>query len=186
MINNIPYQETIRTFAGIRATPSTKDFIIEESQTNNFINIAGIESPGLASAPAIVKMVIDEIIAKKIHLKVKNNYNPRIKKYLHLNSMSLEEKQKLFQKNQDYGQIICKCEKISKGEIIDCLKRSCPPLSVKALKKRLRVGFGRCQGGMCQSEVIDILANFYQLEKNQINYDNLNSQILLEKTKEEV
>lgn len=132
MINNIPYQETIRTFAGIRATPSTKDFIIEESQTNNFINIAGIESPGLASAPAIVKMVIDEIIAKKIHLKVKNNYNPRIKKYLHLNSMSLEEKQKLFQKNQDYGQIICKCEKISKGEIIDCLKRSCPPLSVKA------------------------------------------------------
>lgn len=186
MIENIPYQETIRTFAGIRATPSTSDFIIEESKTENFINIAGIESPGLASSPAIVKKVIEEIISKKLTLNLKHNYQPRVRKYIHLNHLSLEEKQKLFKINKDFGSIICKCEKISKAEIIDCLKRSCPPLSVKALKKRLRVGFGRCQGGMCQSEVVTILADFYKIDKKYVNYDNLNSYILLSHSKEQI
>lgn len=185
MVENIPYHETIRTFAGLRATPSTHDFIIEESNTKNFINVVGIESPGLASSPAIAKMVVEEILSNKIELKLKDNYNPKVKKYVKLKDLSLEDKNKYFKENSDYGSIVCKCEQVSKGEILDCLSRSCPPHSIKGLKKRLRVGFGKCQGGMCQGEAIKILAEYYNVDKKDIPYDNKNAYILLRKTKEE-
>ncbi|MCI5744874.1 MAG: FAD-dependent oxidoreductase [Erysipelotrichaceae bacterium] len=185
MICNIPYNETIRVFAGIRATPETHDFIIKESMSENFINVAGIESPGLVSSPAIAKMVVDEIVSKKINLVKKDNYNPYVRKYVHVDKLSFEEKNKLYQENKDYASIVCKCEKVSKGEIIDCLNRSCPPFSIKGLKKRLRVGFGKCQGGMCQSEALSIMASFYNVDKKDILYDNKNSNILLKKMQEE-
>lgn len=186
LMDNIPYHETIRTFAGLRATPSTHDFIIEESKTENFINVVGIESPGLASSPAIAKMVIEEMIQPKLELTLKPNYQPKIKKYVKMKTLSLEEKQKYFKENYDYGTIICKCEEISKGEIIDCLKRSCPPHSIKGLKRRLRVGFGKCQGGMCQSEALNILADFYHVDKKDIPYDGKKSYILFKEIKGEI
>ena len=185
MIENIPYYETIRTFAGLRATPSTHDFIIEESKTENFINVVGIESPGLASSPAIAKMVVEDILAKKLELVKKDSFNPYVKKYVKLKNMSIEDRQEYFKENKDYGTIVCKCEQVSKGEIIDCLNRSCPPRSIKGLKRRLRVGFGKCQGGMCQSVALEILADFYKVDKKEIPYDNKNSFILLKKTKGE-
>lgn len=185
IIENIPYYETIRTFAGLRATPSTHDFIIEESNTENFINVVGIESPGLASSPAIAKMVVEDILAKKIDLVKKDSFNPYVKKYVKLKNMSIEERQNYFKLNKDYGTIVCKCEQVSKGEIIDCLNRSCPPRSIKGLKRRLRVGFGKCQGGMCQSVALEILADFYKVDKKDIPYDNKNAFILLKKTKGE-
>ena len=185
MIENIPYYETIRTFAGLRATPSTHDFIIEESNTENFINVVGIESPGLASSPAIAKMVVEDILAKKIDLVKKDSFNPYVKKYVKLKNMSIEERQNYFKLNKDYGTIVCKCEQVSKGEIIDCLNRSCPPRSIKGLKRSLRVGFGKCQGGMCQSVALEILADFYKVDKKDIPYDNKNAFILLKKTKGE-
>lgn len=185
MIENIPYYETIRIFAGLRATPSTHDFIIEESNTENFINVVGIESPGLASSPAIAKMVVEDILAKKIDLVKKDIFNPYVKKYVKLKNMSIEERQNYFKLNKDYGTIVCKCEQVSKGEIIDCLNRSCPPRSIKGLKRRLRVGFGKCQGGMCQSVALEILADFYKVDKKDIPYDNKNAFILLKKTKGE-
>ena len=184
MVTNIPFAETIRIFAGVRPTPDTHDFIIEESKSENFINVSGIESPGLASSPAIARKVIDEIIANKIELKEKDNFNPRIRKYVKLKDLSLEEKQKLFNENPLYGRIICKCEQISEGEILDALSRSCPPRSIAGLKRRLRVGFGKCQGGMCQSYAIKILANHYGVDAKDINYDNDGSYILLKHTKE--
>ena len=185
MIEDIPYYETIRTFAGLRATPSTHDFIIKESETENFINVVGIESPGLASAPAIANMVVEEIIASKLELVKKEDFNPYVRKYVKLKDLSIEEKQKYFKENSDYGKIVCKCEQVSKGEIIDCLNRSCPPRSIKGLKRRLRVGFGKCQGGMCQSDALKILAEHYNVDLKDIPYDGRKAFILLKKTKEE-
>lgn len=183
VIENIPYYETIRTFSGLRATPSTHDFIIEESETDNFINVVGIESPGLASSPAIAKKVVEEIVSKKINLVEKENFNPYVKKYVKLKNLSIEERQKYFNSNKDYGTIVCKCEQVSKGEIIDCLNRSCPPHSIKGLKRRLRVGFGKCQGGMCQSVALEILADHYHVDRAEIPYDENNAYILYKKTK---
>ena len=185
MVKNVPYWETIRTFSGLRATPSTHDFIVEESETENFINVVGIESPGLASSPAIAKMVVEQIVAKKFDLVEKENYNPRVRPYVKLKPLSPEEKLEYCKQNKDYGQIICKCEQVSKGEILDCLNRSCPPRSIKGLKRRLRVGFGKCQGGMCQSDALKLLADFYGVDPREIPYDNDAAFILLKKTKGE-
>ena len=183
VVENIPYYETIRTFAGLRATPSTHDFIIEESETKNFINVVGIESPGLAASPAIAKKVVEELIAPRFNLVEKLDFNPYVKKYVKLKNLTIEEKQEYFKQNKDYGIIVCKCEQVSKGEIIDCLKRSCPPRSIKALKRRLRVGFGKCQGGMCQPYALDILADFYGVDKKEIPYDGKKAYILYKETK---
>lgn len=184
VVENIPYFEVIRTFAGIRATPSTHDFIIEESKTKNFINVAGIESPGLVSSPAIAEYVVEDIIRNMINLNLKPNYNPRVRRYIKTKDLDIEEKNKLFAKDPNYGKIICKCEKVSRGEILDCLNRSCPPHSIKGLKRRLRVGFGRCQGGMCQSDALNLLAEFYHTDKINIPYDGVKAYILASKTKE--
>ena len=182
IMKDIPFNMTIRTFAGNRPTPSTHDFIIK-IENKHFINVVGIESPGLASAPAIGKYVIEELLSTLINLKEKENYNPNIKKYVHMKELSIEEKNKLIKENPKYGHIICKCEYISEQEILDVLNRSCPPHSIKALKKRVRAGFGKCQGGMCQPSVLDILANYYHIDAKDVNYDELNTNIIKEITK---
>lgn len=185
LFNNIPYNETIRTFTGLRPTPSTHDFIIEYSKKDNhFINVAGIESPGLASAPAIAEYVVNNFVSPLIKLKEKENYNPYVRKYNVLKYMSLEEKNALIKENKDYGRIICSCEKISLGEIKDCLSRSVPPRSVKAIKKRTRAGFGKCQSGFCMPLIMQIIAEHYGVSLDEINYDSENSKIATGKIKE--
>ena len=183
MVDNIPFNQVIHTFAGIRPTPANHDFIIEESKTKNFINVAGIESPGFVSSPAIAKMVVEDFIINRYHYELKKDFNPYVRPYLHINELPFEKRKEIVDRNKDYGEIICKCEKVSKGEIIDCLNRSVPPHSIKALKKRLRVGFGKCQGGMCQSYALHILANYYHKDINEIPYDSLDSYILLDELK---
>lgn len=183
MIGNIPYDQTIRTFSGIRPTPGNHDFTIEESKIENYIHLLGIESPGLASAPAIAQYVIETILAKKIDLKQKQSFNPFIRKHVVLKELSDEERTKLILNNKDYGKLICRCEQVSLGEILDVLNRSCPPRSIKALKKRVRVGFGKCQGGMCQAAALKILADYYHVDMKNIPYDSLDSYILAKETK---
>ena len=159
------------------------DFIVEESETENFINVVGIESPGLASSPAIAKMVVEQIVAKKFDLVEKENYNPRVRPYVKLKPLSPEEKLEYCKQNKDYGQIICKCEQVSKGEILDCLNRSCPPRSIKGLKRRLRVGFGKCQGGFCEPLIVEILSRELNIDPLDIRYDKKNAYILQSETK---
>ncbi len=178
MVADIPFSQTIRTFAGVRPTPKNHDFIIEETTVSNFIQVVGIESPGLTAAPAISKMVIETILSKKIPLHLKKTYRPTIKKYLKIQELSFAKRNQWIKKNPNYGEIVCKCEKITKGEILDCLSRSCPPHSIKGLKKRLRVGFGKCQGGMCQPLALKLLAEKKHCQPNQIPYDSLKSWIL--------
>ena len=154
MVKNIPFNQTIRIFSGIRATSSRHDFIIEPAKKYpDFINIAGIESPGLVSSPAIADYVITNYISK------------------------------LIKKDKDFSKLICNCEKVTLGEIKDVLNRYVKPSTLKGVKKRTRAGFGKCQSGFCQSNIIDILSTFYQVDKTKILYDKINSNILFYKTK---
>lgn len=179
MVPNIPFQEQIRVFAGLRSTPSTKDFIIGPSKTyREFINVAGIESPGLASSPAIGKYVAEELAAKTLGLKEKKDWNPRIRPYYHVPEMSEEEKNALIAKDPRFGEMVCQCEKVSVGEIEDVLSRSVPALTVKAIKKRTRAGFGKCQGGFCQPKVLLLLAKHYGVSPMEVLYDRKGSEIL--------
>lgn len=182
IMKDIPFNYTIRTFAGNRPTPSTHDFVIEKVN-DSFVNVVGIESPGLASAPAIGKYVADELVLNILTLVKKSEYNPHVKKYVHMQMLSMKEKQEKIKENPRYGRIICKCEYISEQEILDVLERSCPPHSIKALKKRVRAGFGRCQGGMCQPLVNRIIADYYGVSMKDVNYDDLGTTIAKYETK---
>ncbi|MBQ9457316.1 MAG: FAD-dependent oxidoreductase [Bacilli bacterium] len=184
MVPNIPFREQIRTFSGLRATPSTHDFIIEPSKKYpNFINCGGIESPGLVSSPAIGEYVIDELVSKVLPLEPKESYNPKIRPYLHPATMDEQELNALIRKDPDYGIVVCNCEKVTLGEIKDCLSRSLPPQTVKAVKKRTRAGFGKCQGGFCQPKVVMLLAKHFGCSPADILYDNQGSEIIAKEAK---
>jgi glycerol-3-phosphate dehydrogenase len=184
-VKNIPYDKVIRSFAGGRATSNIHDFIIEDVDYTGFIDVAGIESPGLTAAPAIAKYVVETLVSEHLVLNQKATYNPYRKKVIRLNELNDEEKNKLVQKNPTYGRIICRCEQITEGEIIDSINRNCGARSIVGVKNRVRAGAGRCQGGFCQPEVIRILSEQLHLDKKAINYRNANSQILKARTKGE-
>lgn len=180
LVDNLRLDKQIRIFSGIRAVSDTNDFVIEETSPN-FINVAGIQSPGLASSPAIAEMVSDMIKNKQL----KENYNPYRRKLPRLNKKSLEEKNKLCKENPLYGNIICRCENISEGEIVDAIRRNCGAKTIKGVKKRVRPGFGKCQGGFCEASVLKILARELGVDEKTIVYGKENAVILKERTKGE-
>jgi glycerol-3-phosphate dehydrogenase len=185
MVPEIPFGKVIRVFSGLRPSSSRHDFIIEYAKTDkHFINVAGIESPGLVSAPAIAKYVVEELVKPNLIIKPKNIFSPYIRPYAHLNEMSDEERDLLVKKNPEYGQLVCTCEKVTLGEIKDILSRSCPPHSIKGVKRRTRAGFGRCQGGFCQPKIVFLLANHFGISPLEVPLDENDSPILVSRVKE--
>ena len=185
MVPAIPFRETIRVFAGERATCTRHDFIIEYAKCDNhFINVAGIESPGLASSPAIAEYVVNELVKPVLTLKSNPNFNPYIKPYHRMHYLSEEEQAQVIKDNPDYGVMICNCEHISLGEIEDALSRSCPPVSIKGVKRRTRAGYGKCQGGFCQPKVLMILAKHYGVSPTKIPLAENGSYIIDHEIKE--
>lgn len=177
-VRNIPFNKVIKTYAGLRPTGNTGDFIISESyEFPGFINVAAIESPGLASAPAISEYVINNIIENQVLLKEKKEYIKRTKLPI-LNRMSITEKQKLWAENPSYGNIICRCESISEGEIIDAIRRPLGATTVDGIKRRVRPGSGRCQGGFCQPEIIKIISKELDIPVTEVVMFNKGSQII--------
>ncbi len=183
IIENIPYANLIRQYSGLRAVSSTGDFIIEHSKVSkNLINVAGIQSPGLASCPAIALKVV-ELLKECMPLDENEGFNPIRRKVYRLKEMSLEDKNKLISENPQFGHIVCRCEKISEGEIVDCIHRNCGATTVKGVKKRCRPGFGKCQGAMCEASVIKILARELKKDESEILYSENDSNILKYETK---
>ena len=185
MVTIIPFNQVIRVFSGMRATCTRHDFVIEHSKKyNDFINVGGIESPGLVSSPAIAKYVVESLIRPLIKLKEKDDLNHRVRRYHRLYNELLKDSNDFLKDNHDYCDVICNCEKVTLGEIKDVLSRSCPPYSVKALKRRTRAGFGKCQGGFCQPRIVLLLAKHYGVSPLAIPLDNDGSEILVEKIKD--
>ena len=178
LVDNIPYREQITEFAGLRAVGDTHDFIINEA--DGFINAAGIESPGLTASPAIAKMVSEFIKDKEVN----PNFKPNRRKVIRMEEMSIEERDALIKKDPKFGRIVCRCEAVSEGEILDCIRRNCGATTIKGVKRRCRPGMGRCQGGFCQAIVLDILAKELNKNPEDIMYSNANSYIVLGPTKE--
>ena len=186
MVPSIPFNQVIRVFAGTRPTPSTHDFVIGYAKSDNhFINASGIESPGLVSSPAIAEYVVDGLLAKVLPLKKKENWSGKVRPRINPKALSSEERNKLIQEHPEYGTIVCNCEKVTLGEILDELNRSVPPQTIKAMKKRTRAGFGKCQGGFCQFQVMSTLAKHYHRDLSEILLDANDSNICRYATKGE-
>lgn len=169
-INDINFKKTIRVFSGVRAIVGD-DFVIEKSKKKPaLINIAGICSPGLSAAPAISRYVL-ELLGIQYKIVKKKEIRP----YTYLKDLSVNKRNELIAKNPRYGRIVCKCENISEGEIIDALKRPIRIRSIDGLKRRVRAGMGRCQGGFCADRVAELIAEVDKLPIEQVLKENRGS-----------
>jgi len=183
LVPKISTRNTIRSFAGMRAEPDTGDFIIKEADgAPNFIDAAGIKSPGLTASPAIAQYVVSLLCEKGLVLKEKKSFNPVVKRKYFID-MNEEEQSALIKKNGLYGRIICRCENITEGDIVDAIKRKPGAMTLDGVKRRCRAGSGRCQGGFCGPRVLQILARELNLPPEKITAEKKSSYILTGKTR---
>ncbi len=148
-------KKRLKTFSGIRPTPNTGDFIIKEEYPG-FINAAGIESPGLTSSPAIAEMVVN-IIKNRINLENNNNFNPHREAIIKPNNFNAAEVKRRIELASCNGRIVCRCERVTEGEIRDALTRNIDITTRKAVKMRTRAGMGLCQGEFCGPRVDEVI-----------------------------
>jgi len=154
-----PKNAVIAYFSGLRAATFTEDFFIEASKkVRGFIHVAGIQSPGLAAAPAIAEMVADILRSEGLEMREKTHFNPYRKGPVVIRNLTLAEREKVIAENPRYGKIVCRCEEVSEGEIVDAIHAPIPARTVDAIKRRTRAGMGRCQGGFCLPRVVRILS----------------------------
>ncbi|MFP4187566.1 MAG: NAD(P)/FAD-dependent oxidoreductase, partial [Acholeplasmataceae bacterium] len=183
LAQNIPFDRTIRSFAGIRATSDYHDFYIKESSRHaRFYHVAGIDSPGLTAAPAIATYLV-ELIKVKYALTKKTSFNPYRKKRPTFHELSDSEKKALFEQDARYGRLVCKCEKITEAEIVRAIEGPLGSDTIKGIKKRARAGSGLCQGGYCEHQVLKIIARETKKPRTKVDYYGKNTPILLRETK---
>lgn len=174
-------RKVIREFAGLRpvAIDNNDDFYIGASKdVRGFISVAGIQSPGVAASPAIAEYVRDILSNEGLELKEKSDFNEYRQAPVDFSELSEEEKNNLIKKDPKYGQIVCRCEYVTEGEIIDSIRRPVGALTIDGVKRRTRAGMGRCQSGFCQHKVLSILSRELNLPKDRIALDEKDSNIV--------
>lgn len=175
-VPGIPYNKTITSFSGLRAHEEKSDFIIGEV-SDGFFDAAGIESPGLTSAPAIGEYLSD-LIAEKYRYQKRSNFVSTRKGFTTLDKLSKEERTKLIAERPEYGHIVCRCEGISEGEIIDAIRRNPGARSMDGIKRRVRQGMGRCQAGFCTPKTMEILSRELGVPMNEITKNRPGSELI--------
>lgn len=178
-VRNLPMRQVITSFAGLRAHEDNQEFIIGEVEdAEGFIDCAGIESPGLTSCPAIGEMVAD-IVSKKLGLEKKADFIATRKGILNPDTLTKEERAALIKENPAYGNIICRCEMVTEGEILDAIHRPLGAKSLDGVKRRTRAGMGRCQSGFCSPRTMEILARECNKSMFDITKSGGNSKIVV-------
>jgi len=185
LVPTLERRDVIAVFAGLRASGSTGDFLIEApAQAPGLINVAGIESPGLTAAPAIAEFVLDLLRECGLELLEKADYNPIRRSPPRFSELSPREKAALIAKDARYGRIVCRCETVTEGEIVAAIHAPVPARTYDALKRRTRLGAGRCQGGFDTPRVIHILARELGLPPTAITKKGPGSEFVVRETKE--
>lgn len=167
-VKNVPFRQVITSFSGLRAHEDGDDFIVGEAEdAPGFFDAAGIESPGLTSAPAI-GVYLAKKVAEKAGAKTKAEWNGKRKGFVRPEKLSKEERAALIKERPEYGTIICRCEGVSEGEIVDAINRTLGAVSLDGIKRRVRQGMGRCQAGFCTPRTMEILARERGMEMEDI------------------
>ena len=167
-VENLPIRQTITSFAGLRAHEDHHEFVIGEAEgAQQFIDCAGIESPGLTSSPAI-GLHVSELMRDLMDLREKAHFIATRRGVLDPKTLSKEDYQQLIREKPAYGQIICRCEQVTEGEILDAIHRPLGAKSLDGVKRRTRAGMGRCQAGFCSPRVMEILARELHVDQSEI------------------
>ena len=180
-VPSVDFRTSIRNFAGVRASTGAKDFIIELSAPH-FLDLEGICSPGLSAAPAIGEYAVELLGQAGLALERKEDFQAS-RKRVRFREMSPEEKAKLVAEHPAYGRVICRCETVTEGEILDALAGPIPPRSVDGVKRRAGAGLGRCQGGFCGPRVVELLAREQHRSPGDIPQERAGSWLLVRETK---
>ena len=177
-VPGIPYGKMITSFAGLRAHEAGGDFLLGEPEDcEGFFDAAGIESPGLSSAPAIGEYLADRI-AEKYGFRLKPDFRPTRKGFVEVAKLPLEERARLIARRPEYGSIVCRCENISEGEIMDAIHRTLGAKSLDGVKRRVRQGMGRCQAGFCTPRTMKILSRELGIPMTEIRKNRPGSEML--------
>ena len=183
-VKDLPTRQVITSFAGLRAHEDGGDFILgEPDDAPGFFDCAGIESPGLSAAPA-VGIYIAELIQKKYQLSEKADFIAQRMDILNPNNLSLEERNELIRREPAYGAIVCRCEFVTEGEILDAIRRPLGARSLDGVKRRTRAGMGRCQSGFCSPKVMEILRRELNIDLTEITKCGGSSNIVIARTKD--
>ena len=174
----------ITQFSGMRAHSDKNDFTVGESKTAGFYNALGIESPGLSSAPAIA-VYLAGLIAEKYGLKKNPSFDPKREGIKQFATMTDKEREQIISKNPLYGKVVCRCEVVTEGEIVDAIHRTPGAVDLDGLKRRTRAGMGRCQAGFCTPRLMEILARETGKSMTEITKKGTGSELLVGKTKGE-
>ncbi|WP_221388225.1 NAD(P)/FAD-dependent oxidoreductase [Clostridium perfringens] len=177
-LEELPVARILNTFSGIRPKTKEGDFIIEEVEdAKNFINVIGIDSPGLTAAPAIGVYVVN-MIKERLDLVEKKNFKKTREKIVRFSELSLEEKNKLIKEKPAYGHMVCKCEFVTEGEIVEAIHRPIKALTVDAIKRRTRASMGGCQGIGCTLPISKILSRELGIDISDINKNSEGSPVI--------
>ncbi len=180
-VSRIDFSKVITSFTGLRSTGSTGDFIINIK--DGFLNLAGIESPGLSSAPAIAEYAIELLCGAGFEAEARADFVGTRRPMHFFSALSVEEKNELIKQRPEYAHVICRCETITEGEILDAIRTNPRPTDVDGIKRRTRASMGRCQGGFCTPYIIDLLAKEMGVDYTEITKFGGNSYINFGKTK---
>ena len=182
-VPSIDFRQSIRNFAGVRAVSDTGDFVIGPVEgAPGLFDAAGICSPGLSAAPAVAEYLAELLKSDGLRLERKTEFrNKRNRVKFH--RMTAEEKQALVAEHPAYGRVICRCETVTEGEILDAIHSPIPPRSVDGVKRRAGAGLGRCQGGFCGPRVVELLCRELGLSPGEMLQDKAGSWMLAQETK---
>ena len=185
-VKNVPLRQVITSFAGLRAHELGHEFHIRElPEAPGFVDCAGIESPGLTSSPAIGCMVAD-IVAGILKPEKNPDFVGSRKGIVRPSEMSLEERNELIKKEPAYGNIICRCEMITEGEILDAIRRPLGAKSLDGVKRRTRAGMGRCQAGFCSPRTMEILSRELHIDMSQVTKSGGESRLIVGTNKDRI
>ena len=182
-VDGVAFNKTITSFCGLRAVGSTGDFIINQPR-ERFINVAGIESPGLSSAPAIAEYVVELLTDVGMRMESDPSYQPRRAAMHAFREASMEEKNAIIKNDPSYGRIVCRCETVTEGEILNAIRQNPKPRDLDGVKRRTRAQMGRCQGGFCSPYIVELLAKEQNIPYEAVTKFGGESFINVGKTKE--
>jgi glycerol-3-phosphate dehydrogenase len=182
-VAGINFGKVITSFTGLRSTGSTGDFII--NMKDGFVNAAGIESPGLSSAPAIGEYVAELIRESGVlELVKKADFDPIRRPAHYFRELSLDEKNEIIKEHPEYAHVICRCEIVTEGEILEAIRTNPKPRDVDGVKRRTRASMGRCQGGFCTPYIIELLSAEIGCDYDKVTKFGGESYINIGRTKE--
>ncbi|MEL7602672.1 MAG: NAD(P)/FAD-dependent oxidoreductase [Bacillota bacterium] len=185
-VRDLPIRQVITSFAGLRAHENGHEFIIGEAGgVPGFIDCAGIESPGLTSSPAIGKLVGD-LLRDKLNLAPNPRFNGKRRGVLDPKTLSKEERAKLIREKPAYGNIVCRCEGVSEGELLDAIHRPLGAKNLDGVKRRTRAGSGRCQAGFCTPRTMEILARELGVGQSEITKCGGSSRLIVGTVKDRI